>query len=177
MSSSAGPAALATAALASLVELFKNVGAVAHKACGLPDRLALLGLLPELALIGSDACDAYLLQNLEDAILIPRCGIAWVFVQEQSAFGYLLAIQLAHPRKMNAPHFFSDSTILGSRFLLLMYCQVLNAVHMGVPTKKVGFCSSSNLSAFNLMLGLEKSHGSPFSSGTVRSKASPGAMP
>ena len=54
MSSSAGPAALATAALASLVELFKYVGAVAHKACGLPDRLALLGLLSKLTLVGSD---------------------------------------------------------------------------------------------------------------------------
>jgi hypothetical protein len=164
-------------ALASLVELFKYIGAIAHKACGLPDRLALIGLLSKLTLIGSDTGYACLLQHFGDTILIPRCGIGQVFMQEQSTLGYLLAIQLAHPRKMNAPRLLLRLDNLGSRFLLLMYCQVLNAVHMGVPTSNVGFCSSSSFSAFNLMLGLEKSHGSPFSSGTVRSKANPNAMP
>ena len=115
MSSSTGPAALATAALASLVELLKYIGAVAHKARGLPDRLAIVGLLPKLALIGSDAGNACLLQHLKDTILIPRRGIGWVLVQEQSAFGYLPAVQLAHPRKMNAPRLLLRLDNLGGR--------------------------------------------------------------
>ena len=67
--------------------------------------------------------------------------------------------------------------MLGSRVLLFMNCHVLNAVHMGEPVNNVGTCASNYFSALALMLGLEKSHGSPFSAGTVRSSANPGAMP
>ena len=73
--------------------------------------------------------------------------------------------------------FFSAWTMSGSRFLLLMSCHVLNAVHVGEPTSNVGACASNNFSALALMFGLEKSHGSQISSGTVRSRANPRAMP
>jgi hypothetical protein len=103
MGSSAWSTALATAALASLVELIKYVWAIAHETGRLPYRLALLGLLPKLTLVGSDTGHARLLQHSENALIIPRCRIAWMFMQEQPTLGYLLAIQLAHPCKMNAP--------------------------------------------------------------------------
>ena len=100
-------------------KVFKYIGAVAHKACGLPDRLALIGLLSKLKLIGSDTGYACLLQHFEDTILIPRCGIGRVFMQEQSTLGYLLAIQLAHPRKMNAPRLLLRLDNLGVALLVV----------------------------------------------------------
>ena len=33
----------------------------------------------------------------------------------------------------------TQPNFLGSRFVLLMNCQVLNVVHMGEPTNRVGF--------------------------------------
>ena len=92
MGSSAESTTHAATACAPLVKLLEYVWAITHKTCGLPDRFASIDFLSKLTLICSDTLHACLSQHLEDALLIPRRGIGWVLMQDQSSLGYLLAI-------------------------------------------------------------------------------------
>ena len=113
--SSTRSAALAASALASLVELIKDVLAVTHKSGWLPNRLALVSLLSKLALVSSDPRHTSVLQYLEYAILIPRRRVGRMLMQEQSAFRQLFAIQFAHPRQVNPPRLLLRLNNLGGR--------------------------------------------------------------
>ena len=62
-------------------------------------------------------------------------------------------------------------------FTMFSRCQGLKSVHIGLPTRRSGFSSSSFRTALFLFSGWSKSQGLPSSSSTVRSSAKPGVMP
>ena len=113
------PAALAASALASLVELIKDVLTVTHKSGRLPDRFALVNLLSKLALVSSDPRHTSVLQYLEYALLIPRRRVGRMLMQEQSAFRQLLEIQFAYPRQVNPPRLLLRLNNLGVVLLVV----------------------------------------------------------
>ena len=82
MRSSTRSTALAALALASTMELVKDVLANAHASSRLADLLALVRLLLELALISCDTGHSIVLQYFEYARLVPRGRIRWVLMQE-----------------------------------------------------------------------------------------------
>ena len=96
---------LAHLARASTVELVKDILAIAHDLRRFAERLALLGLLTELALADSDTRHFTMLQHLEYATFVPRNRIRRMSMKEQPAFGQLLQIRLEHPRKVNQARF------------------------------------------------------------------------
>ena len=61
--------------------------------------------------------------------------------------------------------------------ILFIRCHELNATHIGLPTSRSGSSSSKSFSARLRRSGLEKSHGTPFSSHVVMSRADPGQIP
>ena len=75
MCASTWSAALAAPASAPTMELINDVLTVAHGTYRFADGLAVLRLLPKLALVGSDACHSTVLQNLGQARLAPRSRI------------------------------------------------------------------------------------------------------
>ena len=90
------PAAWSTAVAASAstppMKLLQDVFAIAHKSRRLSHWIAAICLLTELALVGRNARDTSMLQDLKYAWLIPRRRIPWVFVKEESTGSHLLQI-------------------------------------------------------------------------------------
>ena len=73
--------------------------------------------------------------------------------------------------------FHSRATTAGSRLDALSLCQLQKALHIGLPTKNIGFCCAMRLRASFRLDGSSKSQATPFSSVVVRSRARPGTMP
>ena len=93
------------------MKLIKDILTIAHESGRLANRLALVNLLPKLALIGSDPRHTAMLQYLEYALLVQP--------HSPDALGQPLGVQLAHPRKVNPPRLLLGLDILGVAFLVV----------------------------------------------------------
>jgi hypothetical protein len=108
---------------APLAEILEKHGCVRHEPGGLLERVALIGLLPVLALVGHNSLHLRLTEQRLDLWLLPRCGSGRVLVQKVCTMINLLLVQLAAPTEVHSG-FLKLSADHG--WVALGFVQVLN---------------------------------------------------
>ena len=94
MLSTLGPTACSPRSSASLLELPRKLRGIAHEGRRLLDGILVLSVTPVETLITCGSDDTWLIQQLLDHILLPRCRICRVLMEKVSPIPHLLTVEL-----------------------------------------------------------------------------------